>query len=207
MHPNPVFHSKAHAKDIAFARARGFGTLMMNGADVPLVAQIPFLLDHDGSSADIHLVRSNPIARRTTGPMAAVLVVSGTDSYVSPDWYGVADQVPTWNYVSVQLTGQLVPLPTDEMRAMLDRQSAHFEALLAPKPPWRTDKMTDEVLARMMRMILPFRFDVQQIAATWKLGQNKPDAVRLGAAEALGAANIGVETEQLAEWMRAPPKL
>ncbi|MFZ5962340.1 FMN-binding negative transcriptional regulator [Thalassococcus sp. BH17M4-6] len=207
MHPNPAFHSKDHGKDIAFARARGFGMLAISVDGPPLLSHVPFLLAEDGGTADLHLVRSNPIARALTVPLTARLAVTGADSYVSPDWYGVPDQVPTWNYVAVQLTGRLERLPETEMRAMLDRQSAAYEARLLPKTPWTTAKMTPEVLARLMRAIPPCRFHVEDIAATWKLGQNKPAAVRMAAADHAKGAGLGSETAALAALMRAPPDL
>ena len=207
MHPNPVFHSQDHAKDIAFARARGFGTLILNGDPLPLVSHVPFLLAEDGTQADLHLVRSNPIARAVSAPTPALIAVTGPDSYISPDWYGLPDQVPTWNYVSVRLSGTLAPLPEEEMHAMLDRQSAGYEARLAPKTPWTTAKMTPEVLARMMRMILPFRFTVTAIGATWKLGQNKPAEARQAAAGQLASGGIGTGLEALAALMADPPAL
>jgi transcriptional regulator len=91
------------------------------------------------------------------------------------------------------------------MRDLLDRQSAQFEARLAPKPEWRTDKMTPEVLERMMRQIVPCEMRVDEVAGTWKLGQNKPDAVRLRAADPLEVAKMGQEAAMLARLMREPP--
>ncbi len=207
MHPNPTFRSADHAKDIAFVRARGFGTLCLSADPVPLLAHVPVTLSEAGDLAMLHLVRSNPIARMVEDAAPARIAITGPDGYISPDWYGVADQVPTWNYVAVHLTGRLVRQPQAEMRAMLDAQSADMEAHLAPKPIWQTGKMTPEVLERMMRQIIPFHFHVERIDATWKLGQNKPDAVRLAAAEALETGATGQELAALAALMKAPPAL
>ncbi|MBM2319765.1 MULTISPECIES: FMN-binding negative transcriptional regulator [Marivita] len=206
MHPNPSFHSHDHAKDIALVRNRGFGTLMVNGDPVPMVAHVPVLLSEDGCTVLIHLVRSNPIARALKTPLPARIAVTGPDAYISPDWYGVADQVPTWNYVAVQITGVLELLPHEEMRDVLDTQTAHFETQLADKTPWTTNKMTPEVLDKMMRMIVPCRMTVNEIEATWKLGQNKDDAVRLRAAEQV-PGGMGTELEALAAMMADPPVL
>jgi transcriptional regulator len=131
-----------------------------------------------------------------------VIAVSGPDGYVSPDWYGVEDQVPTWNYVAVHVRGRLERLGDGLMRDMLDRQSAAYEERLLPKRPWTTDKMSDGALDRMMRSILPFRLHVERIDATWKLNQNKPEAARLGAAGAMAESGIGQETAALARLMR-----
>jgi transcriptional regulator len=205
MHPNPTFRRAGTARHLAFARARAFGVLSLNGEQGPLLAHVPFLIDEEAATLDLHLVRSNPIVRALSTPQPAVIVVSGPDGYVSPDWYEVADQVPTWNYVAVHLRGVLRLLDEGEMHDMLDRQSALFEERLRPKRPWTTDKMSDGVMARMMRGIVPCRMEIAAIDGTWKLNQNKPDAVRLRAAEAMVTSGIGQETKALAAWMRDPP--
>lgn len=206
MHPNPVFHDKQDQHNRAFAAARGFGVLTINGmgsgADGPLVSHVPFLVD--GGEVYLHLVRSNPIARALTEPRPACLAVSGPDSYVSPDWYGMPDQVPTWNYIAVHLRGPLELRPQEELRALLDRQSAHFETQLAPKTPWTAAKMSEGVMDRMMRAIVPCRMRIEAVDGTWKLNQNKPDAVRLRAADKLAAEGIGCDPEALAARMRQP---
>lgn len=206
MHPNPTFHSHDHGKDIGFVRDRAFGTLLINGDPVPMVAHMPVLLSEDGREVLIHLVRSNPIARALKTSLPARIAVTGPDAYISPDWYGVVDQVPTWNYVAVQITGVLELLPHDAMREVLDTQTAHFETRLAGKAPWTTGKMTPEVLDKMMRMIVPCRMVVEDIAATWKLGQNKDDAVRVRAAAQV-PGGMGTELEALAALMAEPPVL
>jgi len=186
MHPNPAFRTAKTAQNLAFARSRGFGVLSINGADGPLLAHIPFELAADGSHLRLHLARSNPIARAAL-PLPAVMVVSGPDGYISPDWYGLPDQVPTWNYVAVHLRGQLHPAPPADLPPHLEAVSEHFESRLRPKAPWTTAKMGTGVMDRMMRMIVPFRLLVTAVDGTWKLNQNKPDAARLAAAAALAA--------------------
>ena len=118
MHPNPIYHDADRAQNLDFARTRAFGVLAVSTAEAPLISHVPFLLSEDGTSADLHLVRSNPITRVLKTPQAARLAVSGPDGYVSPDWYGLADQVPTWNYVAVHLTGSLEQRWTQFQRAL-----------------------------------------------------------------------------------------
>lgn len=202
MHPNPAFRQTPEARNIAFARSRGFGTLCLNGDPAPLISHIPFVLAETGTEARLHLVRSNPIARAVEAPTPAVIAVSGPDSYISPDWYGDPAQVPTWNYVAVHLRGEIEPLPQEALRADLDLLSAHFESRLAPKKEWTAEKMPPEALDRMMRMIRPFRFSVTQIDGTWKLNQNKTVPQRLGAAQAVADGGVGHELAALAKLMR-----
>jgi len=202
MHPNPAFRDTPDEISLAFARGRGFGVLAVNGPDGPLLSHVPFLLSEDGRTAELHLVRSTAVARLGAGPVPAVLAVTGPEGYVSPDWYAIPDQVPTWNYVAVHLRGRLERRPQEELRGMLDRLSDAFEARLAPKPAWTTGKMADATMERMMRQILPYRLEIAEVQGTWKLGQNKPQAARLGAADGLAATGA----TDLATLMRAPPE-
>jgi len=205
MHPNPIFRKADAARNIAFVRERGFGVLAINADSGPLLAHVPFLLSGDGAELELHLVRSNPILRLLEQPQKAVIAVNGPDSYISPDWYGVEDQVPTWNYVAVHLRGALECMAQDEIRGVLDRLSAQFEQRLLPKPAWVAAKMTPDVLDKMMRMIVPCRMKIDAIEGTWKLNQNKADAVRLRAADHVERDGIGALMSELADLMRHPP--
>ena len=167
-----------------------------------MLSHVPYLLDEGGQTAELHLVRSNPIVRALGDGLPATIAVSGPDTYVSPDWYEVADQVPTWNYVAVHLTGVLELLPQDKLRALLDRQSAFYEDRLRPKVPWTSDKMTKEALDRMMRMIVPCRLRITGVDGTWKLSQNKPGAVRTNAATHAATDGFGSEPAAIAALMR-----
>lgn len=202
MHPNPAFRQTPADRNLTFARERGFGILTVNGETGPLAAHVPFILAEDGQSAELHLVRSNPVARALASPQPALLAVSGPDGYVSPDWYGVEDQVPTWNYIAVHLRGRLELLPETALRDHLDRLSAQFEDRLLPKPPWLTSKMSVEIMPRFMRAIVPVRLTIEDLQGTWKLNQNKPEDVRLRAADHVGTSAIGSELALLAQLMK-----
>lgn len=202
MHPNPIYRNQPLAEMQAFARARGFGTLAVNGqGGAPLLSHVPFWVSPDCDRIEMHLVRSNPIAR-LGGPVAAVLAVQGADAYVSPDWYGLEEQVPTWNYLAVHLRGRLEPLPVAHLRTHLDLLSAQFEERLLPKKPWVSAKMDPEGLARMMRMVLPFALIIEEVQGTEKLGQNKDPEVQERAGLQIIEAGLGLGAEEIGAKMR-----
>ena len=195
MHTNPAFRKWPDAAACAFARERGFGALTIAGEAGPLASHIPFLLSEDGRRAEFHLLRSSALSRALQGaPGAALLVVSGPDAYISPDWYGdVPDQVPTWNYQAVHLRGAARVLGQDALRPHLMRLSAHFEHRLAPKPPWTLDKMSENAIGKMLRAIAPAELMIDSCESTLKLGQNKSASAQAAAADGAAAARIGSE--------------
>ena len=209
MHPNRSFRNIEIDKKYQLMVKKVFGSLIFAHSDGILVSHVPFLLDESGEYLEMHLVRSNPILRYLDEPQNVVLTVQGPDAYISPDWYGVPDQVPTWNYVAVHVRGKLERLPQEDIRGVLERLSAVTEERLLPKKPWTIDKMTPEVFEKMTRQIVPVKLTIDQItkegetqpdiSGTWKLSQNKPDEVRQAAIDGLGTSDIGTEIE----WMRA----
>ncbi|MEM6973497.1 MAG: FMN-binding negative transcriptional regulator [Pseudomonadota bacterium] len=206
MHPNRAFRRETEDRAIAMARARSFGILSTAAADGLLAAHIPFLLDDAAGMLEAHLLRSNPIARALRhSAMPAMMIVSGPDGYVSPDWYGEDDKVPTWNYVAVHLRGMLCLAEDVDMRGHVDRLSAQFEGRLS-KTAWTADKMTPDLLEAMMRTIVPVRMTVEGVESTFKLNQNRSDQARRGAARMIAAGcTPGHETAALAALMRAVP--
>lgn len=205
MHPNPAFRQTPAQDNLAYARQVGFGMLTINSPEGPLAAHVPFVLSPEGAVADLHLARSNPIARAAL-PGPALLAVQGPQHYISPDWYGpheeVPDQVPTWNYIAVHLRGTLSPLPPEALQEQLEQITAEHEARLLPKRPWTMAKMSEGAAARMMRMIQPFRLEIAAVDGTWKLGQNKPGPLRYRAAEALDRQTGVPDAQHLAGLMR-----
>jgi transcriptional regulator len=206
MHPNQAYRNVSRDDNLAFAQHRGFGVLSINGEAGPLISHVPFVFSDDFKRIEAHLVRSNPIARALSGgARPAIFAITGADGYISPDWYELEDQVPTWNYVAVHIRGDLSLQPDAALRGHLGRLSHSFEKRLAPKPEWLVDKVTPENLTKLMKMIVPVVMAVGTVDGTWKLSQNKPDAARLAAAEGLATSDLGQDTGGLAQLMRDPP--
>lgn len=187
MHPAAPFHWQDRDAMRAFVESRAFGALFCATPEGPRVAHVPVVFE----SADrilFHLARTNALAPHLDGSRG-LFVVHGPDGYISPDWYGIDDQVPTWNYIAVELEGTLTRTADDGLPALIDRLSADREERLAPKQPWTRDKMKPGATELMMRGISGWSMDIEHWRGTRKLGQNKPEHVRMAAAD--GAAGAG----------------
>ncbi len=190
MHPNSSFAWEDRAELSAFARAVGFGTLFATTPGGPRVAHVPFVftaVDRLG----FHLARGNALAKHLDASNA-VFVVNGPNAYISPDWYGIPDQVPTWNYLALELEGCVTQMGEEWLISQVDLLSAQHEQRLLPKPPWTRDKMRDGAFAAMLRGIIGFEMSVTMWRGTSKLGQNKAPVVRAAAADGVEAAGSTV---------------
>lgn len=194
MHPNPRFGWDDAGAMRAFVQQASFAQIVIAADGRPLSAQAPVVIARDGS-VRFHLARGNQLTGLLDG--APVLAsVMGTHFYVSPDWYGSADQVPTWNYRLVEIEGVARRLEEPDLPDLLDWLSTAQEEQLAPKPAWTMAKMDPNKLDMMLRAIVGFAIDTPSFRGVVKMGQNKAEAERQNVAAALRA--IGKHEEAAA---------
>jgi transcriptional regulator len=176
------------AASLAFAQARGFGLVCAWDGARPIASSLPFYLtfaDDGTPRAAFHVARHNPLAKLADGTTSWLLAVTGADAYVSPDWYVSPDQVPTWLYQVVHLTGTVRPLSDDELAVQIDTLSAKFEDWLLPKKPWTSSKMTAGRLDSLKKAIVGLVMTIEEIEGSFKLNQHKSDADHAAIASAL----------------------
>ena len=187
MYIHPAFRAD-RAASLAFAAARGFGLVVAHDGAKPLASPLPFHLSYanDGSPRlGFHVARQNPLAALAERGGTWLVSVMGPDCYVSPDWYASPDQVPTWLYESVQLSGPVRVQAVGELRPHLDSLSEKFEGWLTPKPNWSAEKVTSGRREMLMKAIVGIEMTVETVEGSFKLNQHKADADHVAVAAAL----------------------
>jgi transcriptional regulator len=185
MHPNRKFQIDDRQAMADFVGEQGFGTVVAATEEGLRAVHVPLLLD--GDRLRFHTSRRNLVHDALTAGGNALCIVNGPHAYVSPDWYGLEDRVPTWNYVAVELEGPVRLLGEDELVALLDALSDRHEAMLAPKPVWKRSKMSEGRFDGLLKAISGFELEIRAWRGTAKLDQDKPDEVRSRLATALEA--------------------
>ena len=155
------------------------------------------VLSDDRATLQFHLARGNALTRHLAGTNA-LAVVQGPDAYISASWYADADQVPTWNYVAIEMEGVARKLDDAELVAQLDLLSAQHEARVGATPPWTRDKMNPALFGKMTGAIVGFEMRIAAWRPTIKLSQNKSAEERERVIEGVEATGHGA----LAQLMR-----
>lgn len=154
------------------------GNLVTTHADGPKATFVPFHLERRGEQKVLvtHLVRNNPQAREpVTGPALAILDID--DAYISPPWYASNEalpNVPTWDYITIHLTGpvRLTTTP-EEALAAARALTSHMEA------PEVLEAVGEAKLLKMARAIVGVELTVEKVEAKAKASQNRhPDDLR-----------------------------
>lgn len=184
MHPNPAFRNEDRPLHEALVEEIGFGMVFAQTRDGPRVAHTPLLSTGDGA-VQFHLARGNALTKYLAGQEALVLV-NGPDAYVSPRWYTDQAQVPTWNYVALELQGPVRRMAEEGLVGLLDALSARQEARIVGEP-WTRDKMDEGKFRKMLSGIAGFEMEIRAWRPTFKLSQNKSAEDRAAVVEALEA--------------------
>jgi transcriptional regulator len=177
MYTPPMFKPDRSAC-LAFAQARGFGLVCGWDGSKPIASSLPFCLAYanDGTpQAAFHVARNNQLMKLADGKSRWLMAVTGADAYVSADWYASPDQVPTWLYQAVHLTGTVRIMSDSELGPHLDVLSGKFESWLEPKPPWTVSKVTAGRLETLKNAIVGLVMSVEEVEGSFKLNQHKSD--------------------------------
>jgi len=190
MHPNRAFRMDDDVAR-AFVREEGFGVLFVATADGPRAAQVPVVMT-DAGTLRFHVARTNLVTAHLTGA-TVLFVAQGPHAYISPRWYEAGpDEVPTWNYLSVEVEGVVRAIDRAALREQVDALATIYEA----EPQWAVDQIDPQKAEAMLDAIAGFELVPTAWRGTSKLNQNKSADVRQRVAAALG-------DHQLAPWMRA----
>ncbi|HEY0014051.1 MAG TPA: FMN-binding negative transcriptional regulator [Allosphingosinicella sp.] len=183
MHPNRKFHVAGPAEMAALVREAGFGTLVVQTEGGLRAVHVPVLLE--GERLLFHVSKNNLVHASLLGGCEALFIANGPHAYISPDWYGLPDRVPTWSYVAVEVNGRCSALDQAELVRLLDVMSAEFEERLAPKAAWVRDILSPGFFEGLLKGITGFALEITEWRGTKKMDQDKPADVRARLAEAL----------------------
>jgi transcriptional regulator len=191
------------SRALAFAAERGFGVIVAADERGPRGSHVPFVIvrRETGVIVQIHLTARNPLVELADGNRRFLLIVSGDDAYVSNDWYASRDNVSTWLYEAVHLSGVAHLREYDENRGHGDALLAVSEARL-PKRPWDLEQMEPTKRETMLASIRVIDLVVDQIDGQSKLNQHKSDEDHVAVANQLARAEE-MGSRRLAESMRA----
>ena len=151
-----------------------------------------------------HLARNNP---QWSEPAVgeALAIIQGADAYVSPSWYASKAEhgrvVPTWNYSTAHVYGNLVIHDDPEwlagqVRRLTGVHEAGFEH------PWAVEDAPERYISGQLRAIVGVELVITRIEAKAKLSQNRSDADIDGVVAGLSARG---QSESAADVERSRP--
>ncbi len=178
------FEVTDEAKLREFVSNNPFGTLVTFRDGRPEFSRLPFQWEETGVVG--HVAASNPHSQAIRDGADATILVDGPHCYVSSRWYSTPTAIPTWNYASVLLEGQLEVIEGGEAVDALKRLVGAFDDTnLEPfAGVW-----DDPAFWSRASAIVAFRLRVKSATGKFKLSQNKSAEDRAAVCGVLSASD------------------
>jgi len=166
-----------------------FATFITSEDGTPEATHMPTLFapEKDGHGSLFgHVARTNDHWKSMDGETPALMIFTGINAYIGPNWYKSENLVPTWNYIAVHAYGKpRIISDTDTIIDLLQRLSAQHENDATGN--WTTSKMDQKVLVGRLKGIVAFEMPIERIEGKIKMNQNKKPEDNAGAIEGLRA--------------------
>lgn len=140
----------------------------------PVATQIPVFIEERNGKLYLsgHIMKSTDHHKAFESNPNVLCVFTGHHTYVSATWYSDPHQASTWNYMSVHVKGQLRFLDEANLADVLKKTSLHFEK--GNKDSSTVfDNLPEDYTNRLMKAIVAFEVEVQEIDTVFKLSQNR----------------------------------
>lgn len=197
-------HAMPASEALAHATRRGVGDFITNGPRGLDATMLPFVwLPGEGEYGVLttHLARTN-LQWQDEGP--GLVIVHGPDAYISPGVVPVpaGEQrlvVPTWNYLVVHLSGELVVHHDDDwkLQSLRDLVARH-------EPHWRMEHQPEGAIERLLPAIVGLEFRITAVTGKAKLSQNRSTSDVISMADVLAASGHGAATGELMRQLALP---
>ena len=185
----PEFAFDDQSEMIEFIRKYSFG-IMITYSEGFRTSHIPFIITaNDPLVLWGHLATGNQ-QLSGIGDSRALVIFSGPHSYISPSWYAVPGQVPTWDYVTVHAEGTVRLSSREETTKMLEKMVDFYES-----DSTLARKLREKPYQDMMSGIVGFKIHVDRIWGKAKLSQNHSEEDRMGVIDHLSRSSNQDEVE------------
>jgi transcriptional regulator len=156
-----------------FIKSTGLATLISKSAAFPTGTHIPLELETNLRGEKVltgHLAKANPQWKEFEKDNRVLAIfLSSIHQYISSSWYNHPN-VPTWNYMSVHLTGKVKRMEGDELWQSLKRLTHRYEQ--GETQPVDIENLPPSV-KKQVNGIVGIEIRIEKIEAAFKISQNR----------------------------------
>lgn len=175
MYKFPYYTEEDQAEVISFMKQNAFATIIGFGDTFPVATHIPLdiVVNEEG-----RIFLSGHIMKKTDHHKAfetndhVLVIFNGPHTYISASWYTNPQIASTWNYMTVHAKGKIILLDEQATHKAIRDITNKYEG---KDTAAAFDKLSDEYIASMLKAIVAFSIEVENIDNVFKLSQNRDE--------------------------------
>ncbi|ASP37568.1 transcriptional regulator [Bacterioplanes sanyensis] len=195
MHIPSSFRQSDPETLLAFVQAYPLATLVVTAEGQLHAHHLPFLVRSEAGKQTIasHINRANKIWQTCQDGDEILLIFTGPDCYVSPNFYPSKQRdgkaVPTWNYSAVHVRGTIRFVHQAKwILEFLAELSDHHEQQHQAKP-WTMEDAPDGFIEKLCKAVVGIEVTIESIEGQMKYSQNKTSEDFSGVVTGLSQGN------------------
>lgn len=150
-------------------KTNSFATLFSQHDGMPFATHLPLILNEENTYLYGHFARPNSQWKDIEN-QTVLAIFHGPHCYISPSWYETNKSVPTWNYVTVHVYGEVELLEDEnELAEHLQEMVLKYES---PDSTYRLQDVDADFLAVLHKGVQGFKIKINKIEGKAKLSQN-----------------------------------
>lgn len=175
MYSLPYFKEKDEKLVKEFIRKNPFAMLIGCVDQNPVATQVPLLIHESEGKMFLkgHIMKNTDHHKAFQSNPNSLCVFTGAHTYVSASWYSNPQTASTWNYISVHARGKIKFLDEQQLIGILKETTGHFENNPYSKASF--DQLNEEYVQKLVKAIIGFEIEVDQIDNVFKLSQNRDE--------------------------------
>ena len=176
MYNLPYYKEHDNGEVLRFMQEHPFVFLTgVDAAGKPVATQVPVFIDEKEGKYFLtgHIMRNTDHHKAFEQNKNVLAVFTGPHTYVSASWY-TKPVGSTWNYMSVHVKGTIRFGDTNELISILKRLTLHYENYNTASTTV-FDNLPAEYTARMMKAIVPFEIEINDLQHVFKLSQDRDE--------------------------------
>jgi len=173
MYIHPLNKWEDEPEIVDFIRKNAFGTLISQVEGKPWATHLPFVLGKNNSGEPVlsgHLAKANQQWKSISENEDVLVIFQGPHAYISSSWYN-HENVPTWNYLAVHVTGKIRLIKGEELMDHLKSLTDIYEEGRPNRV--RVESMNETYVAGQLRALVGFEIKIEEVKAAAKLSQNR----------------------------------
>ena len=175
MYVSKYFEIKTWPEIERFIKETPLAMLVSQGDKFPVATHIPLELEDNEKGETVlagHVAKANHHWKLfEMQPNVLAIFQSPVHHYISSSWYNHPN-VPTWNYMSVHIYGEIKIISRDELWRSLERMTNHHEK--NSRHPLSPEILHKEI-EKQIEGIAGFKITVERAEAVYKMSQNRSD--------------------------------
>jgi transcriptional regulator len=172
MYKVPYFTEQNEEVVFDFIQRNSFAIITGFDGNFPVATHVPLEINkQDGKIIFTgHMMRNTDHHKAFAQNQHVLVIFCGAHCYVSASWYLKKDIASTWNYIDVHAKGKIKFTGEEQTKRIIENLTGKYE-----QPGSEADfkKLPQEYVDHMVKAIIGFTIEVEQIENIFKLSQNR----------------------------------